>query len=88
MLGANDYRQDDCGLDADAIKMLAARDAVIASQQAEIKDLRGKIIDLRSALQYLYDEQNGPPLSSDAKYWGEAMNEARQVLGCPARIMS
>ena len=36
---------------------------------------------LRSALQALVDEQNGPPLLKDSEYWEAAMNQAGEALG-------
>ena len=35
---------------------------------------------LRAALQYLIDEQNGPPLEKRRAQWEEAMNEAKAIL--------
>lgn len=51
--------------------------ALMDEYAAEIK---AKNASLRSALQYLYDEQNGAPLVRREKQWQAAMNEAEKLL--------
>ena len=40
-----------------------------------------EIEQLKAALEWLVDEQNGPPLPTHAKNWRKAMKEASRLLG-------
>ena len=40
-----------------------------------------EIEQLKAALEWLVDEQNGPPLPTHAKNWRKAMREAARLLG-------
>jgi len=48
------------------------------------KALRDSLVreaNYREALEWLVDEQNGPPLPTHAKNWRKAMREAARLLG-------
>jgi hypothetical protein len=49
-------------------------------QDAELSTEREKVRVLRSALENLCDEQNGPPLEVNRDQWQLAMDESRLAL--------
>ena len=53
----------------------------IAEQQLDIVTLGQEVGRLREALEYLVDEQNGPPLLGHEHSWRIAMEKARAALG-------
>ena len=51
----------------------------------ELNANRAELDEMREALEWLVDEQNGPPLPTHAKNWRKAMCEAARLLGRPER---
>ena len=52
----------------------------IKTKDKELAEAKAEIERLREALQNLFDEQNGPPLIRDEKYWRKAMDTAEKLL--------
>jgi hypothetical protein len=73
-----------CRLEDDLVKLEAASESLrehIAEQQLDIVTLGQEVERLREAMEYLVDEQNGPPLLGHEHSWRIAMEKARAALG-------
>lgn len=71
MNNAETFRTDELGIEA----------ACLRDSADEIERLRESEAKLREALEYLVDEQNGPPLLGHEHSWRIAMEKARAALG-------
>ena len=74
---------DELVAERDALSMALHRSypSVQKAEGLEREKVEAERDALRSALQALVDEQNGPPLLKDSEYWEAAMNQAGEALG-------